>query len=280
VTESIRTFCRVCQAQCGLVLDVDGDRIVRVNGDRDHAVSRGYTCSKGRALAPIRDRADRLVQPYLGGSPATWGATLSDLSGRLTRLIDEHGPASVACYRSSGWVFDTIGRMAVDRWCRAIGTNQLYSPATIDTPNRQLVPDLVAGAPFLQPLVDWEHTTLLIVLGQNLVVSHGHATAVPDPVRRLREIQARGGSIVVADPRVTETAQLADLHLQIRPGTDAALAAFLVRCRLLDHTDDDFLDECADPASVERLRDAVAPFDRDRTADICGVASDRLDTVT
>jgi anaerobic selenocysteine-containing dehydrogenase len=221
--------------------------------------------------------SDRLEHPQLRGEPCTWDELMLDLAERLKALVDEYGPDSIACYRSTGWVLDANARSVVDRWIRALGTRQVYSPATIDTPNRMLVPDLIVGAPFIQPVVDWANTQLLIVLGQNMVVSHGHATAVPDPVRRVRAIQERGGAVIVADPRVTETARLADVHLQIRPGTDAALAAFLVAHRLRTGCDSTYLQACADTESLARLRRAVAPFDRDTTAARCGVDAAELD---
>jgi anaerobic selenocysteine-containing dehydrogenase len=143
-----------------------------------------------------------------------------------------------------------------------------------------LVPGMILGAPFVQPVVDWANTRLIITLGQNTVVSHGHATSVSDPVRRIREVQARGGALIVADPRQTETARLADLHLQIRPGSDAALAAFLVHQRLRTGCDQAYLEACADRQSVERLRGAVAPFDRETTARWCEVDPVVLDQVS
>jgi anaerobic selenocysteine-containing dehydrogenase len=266
---TVTTYCRICQAHCGLLIDVDGERIVRVTGDPEHPVSRGYTCSKGRALGDMHHDPDRLEQPLLSGRPAPWDAVMTDLGARLRAIVEEHGPDAIACYRSTGWVLDAIGRSAADRWIRALGTAQIYSPATIDTPNRMVVPDLVVGAPFIQPVVDWEQTRLLIVFGQNFVVSHGHATAVPDPVTRIRQIKDRGGSVIVVDPRRTETARHADLHLEITPGTDVALAAHFVKLRLESRRDREYLDRAADRDSVARLADAVAPYDRDRTARLC-----------
>jgi hypothetical protein len=277
MTELVRSYCRICQAHCGIVVELDGQQVVKVAGDKDHPVSRGYTCSKGRSLGEMHHDPDRLERPELGGVPSSWDAVLGDLAGRLNELVAADGPDTVACYKSTGWVLDTAARSVADRWMRALGTRQLYSPATIDTPNRMLVPDLVVGAPFIQPVTDWERSELLVIFGHNLVVSHGHATSVPDPVRRLRAVQERGGAIIVADPRRTETAQLADVHLQLLPGSDAALAAFFVRHRLATLVDDAYLTECVEAGSVERLRAAVAPFDRDATARHCGLDVADLD---
>jgi anaerobic selenocysteine-containing dehydrogenase len=277
VTRTVRSYCRICQAHCGITIELDGQDVVRVAGDPEHPVSQGYTCSKGRALGVAHHDPSRLEQPELRGRPASWDEVLADLAASFTSIVDEHGPGAIACYRSTGWVLDTNARNVADRWIRALGTNQVYSPATIDTPNRMLVPDLMLGAPFVQPVVDWDETQALLVVGHNVVVSHGHATAVPDPVRRIRAIQGRGGSVVVVDPRRTETAQLADLHLQIRPGTDAALLAFLVRDRLRTRCDRDYLDAFTDAGSLARLRTTVEQFDRERVAGLCGIDTEVLD---
>jgi anaerobic selenocysteine-containing dehydrogenase len=170
LTRTVHTYCRVCHAQCGLLVDVADQQVVRVVGDPDHAVSRGYTCSKGRSLGAIHHAPDRLEFPMLNGARVEWETLLADLAGRLNGLVERHGPDSIACYRSAGWAWDCNARSMIDRWIRAIGTQQIYSPMTIDTPNRLIVPDLVAGAPFLQPVVDWEETKLLVLLGHNVVV--------------------------------------------------------------------------------------------------------------
>jgi anaerobic selenocysteine-containing dehydrogenase len=269
----------VCQAHCGIQVEIDGQQIIKVSGDPDHPVSQGYTCSKGRALGAAHHDGGRLERPELHGRPVEWDELLEDLATQLRRIVDDHGPGAVALYRSTAWVLDTTARSVIDRWTRAIGTHQLYSPGTIDTPNRQVVPDLVVGAPFLQPVVDWDETELLLAVGHNLVVSHGHATSVPDPVRRIRAVQGRRGTVIVVDPRRTETARLADVHLQVRPGTDAALLAHLVGLRLERAADQPYLDAHVDPESLGRLRSVVRPFDRAEVARICGVAVDELDLV-
>src|SRR5690606_2362327 len=107
------------------------------------------------------------------------------------------------------------------------------------------------------------------LVDHNLVVSHGHVTSVADPVRRIRDLQARGGRVIVVDPRRTETAQLADLHLQPAAGTDAALLACFVRHRMAHRRDDAYLATCADPASVDALRAVVEPFTPAAVAERC-----------
>lgn len=239
---------------CGIVVHVDGDRVVRVSGDPDHPVSEGYTCPKGRALPEVHHDPARLQDPL-------WEQTLDELASRLGEVIDRHGPGAIGAYRATHWAFDATGRAVAERFFRALPTGQLYSAVTVDAPNKTLVPDLITGAPFLFPVPDWDTTRLLLVVGQNPVVSHGHSVARPNALVALRRLRARGGAVVVADPRTTETARLADLHLPLRPGSDPALLAGLVRAVLAaGAADTAFLADCADPASVESLRRLVEPF--------------------
>lgn len=265
------SFCRMCQAMCGIVVHVDGDRVVRVTGDPGHPVSEGYTCPKGRALPELHHDPARLDDPL-------WEHTLDGLASRLADIIDQHGPGAVGAYRATHHAFDAAGRTVADRFFRALPTTQLYSAVTVDAPNKTLVPDLMTGAPFIFPQVDWEAARLLLVIGQNPVVSHGHVVARPNALVALRRLRARGGAIVVADPRTTETARLADVHLPLRPGSDPALLAGLVRAVLVNGAADAaFLAECAAPGSLDLLARLVEPFTPAVVAERCGVSQDLIE---
>jgi anaerobic selenocysteine-containing dehydrogenase len=258
---------------CGIVVHVDGDRVVRVTGDPDHPVSEGYTCPKGRALPAVHHDPARLSDP-------AWESTLDDLASRLQTLLATHGPGAIGAYRATHWAFDATGRLVAERFFRALPTRQLYSAVTVDAPNKTLVPDLVAGAPFLFPVPDWDAARLLLLVGQNPVVSHGHSVARPNALVALRRLRARGGQVIVADPRTTETARAADVHLPLEPGSDPALLAGLVRAVFAaGAADDGFLLRHAAAGSVDRLRTAVEPFTADVVADRCGLDRTAVDTV-
>lgn len=272
----IRTFCRICNALCGIVATVEGERVVGVRGDPDHPVSHGYTCSKGRSLPGMLHHPDRLETPLRRGPDGRlyeidWDDALDGLAASISSAVRDRGPGTVAAYRGTHWAFDCNGRAGAERFLRAVGTHQLYSSVTIDTPNKTIVPDLMTGSPFVFPMPDWDHTELLIFVGQNPVVSHGHVAPRPDAVSALRNVQQRGGHVVVIDPRQTESARRADLHLRPRPGTDAALLAHLVRAVLQERPDGDYLTACTTPDSLARLQDAVEPFDPAATGFRTGV---------
>ena len=200
----VQTFCRVCNAMCGLVVTVEGDVITKIRGDEDHALSRGYTCPKGRAIGALHHDARRLDRPLVRQDndllETTWESLLDDLADRISTSISEHGPDSVAMYLASGSAFDTAGRRAAERFLTLIGSQQKYTATTIDTPSKPLVAELVGGWSGLTPIWDHESSKLLLLFGSNPIVSHGHSNAIPDPVRRLREFRSDGGQVWVIDP--------------------------------------------------------------------------------
>jgi len=255
MTVDHHTFCRVCNAMCGLVVTTDGDRIVRVRGDDAHPLSRGYSCPKGRAIGELHHAARRLDHPQVGRDEArrrwSWDDTLDDLAARLDVVRTTVGPDGIAMFLASGSAFDAAGRRAAERFLRLVGSRQKYTATTIDTPCRPLVAESMGGWSGLTPLWDEEAASLLLLVGSNPVVSHGHSNAMPDPVRRLRGFRSRGGELVVVDPRGTETAALADSHLAIRPGTDWLLLAWLVRDRLGDHPGADDLRVALTPLTLD-----------------------------
>ena len=266
-----RSFCRVCNAMCGIVVTVEAGAggpagpsvVTRVRGDEDHPLSHGYTCQKGRALGALHHDPRRLDHPLVGRGAdrrrVGWDEALDDLASAVDALVAEVGPDAVAMYLASGSAFDAAGRRAAERFLGVLGSRQRYTATTIDTPCKPLVAELVGGWSGLTPIWDHERSRLLVLVGCNPVVSHGHSNAVPDPVNRLRAARAAGTEVWVVDPRRTETARLADRHLQPRPGTDWVLLGWLVR-RLLD--DDHRRAEAAARATgVEALHAALARVD-------------------
>lgn len=275
--------CRICPAGCGILVDVDeSGHVTRIVGDPADPLSEGYTCAKGRAGGVLHHAPDRLDQPLVRQHgqlrPAGWDAALDQVAAIVGDLRATRGPDAVGVYRSTGWAFDPAGAAASNAFFRGLGTTQQYSSLSIDCPSKYLVPQLVAGVG-LVPQPDLPAARLLIIIGENTVVSHGHTTVMASPIRRLRAVQRAGGRIAVIDPRRTETARLADWHLPARPGSDPALLAHLVR-RVLQHGPDRaYLDACAEPGSLATLARQVEPWTRDATAAACDVAPGLIDAL-
>ena len=258
-------------------MTTEGDRVVKVRGDLEHPVSRGYTCEKGRALPQWHHGPGRLDVPRLRGANAEWEDVLNDLATIIDECSQSRGADSVALYLATGLAYDSAGQVACGMWMAAIGSSSFYSAATVDNAPVLVAAEAVAGHPMLNPVWEPDQSRLLLLIGTNPVVSHGYGTTLADPVRRLRENQQLGGRIWTIDPRRTETAALSDTHLQTRPGSDVILLAALVRELLSDNRCQRALAESCRKEDVERLVSGVAPFTLDAATIATGCSREDLE---
>jgi len=266
-----QSFCRICAAACGILVDVADGVAVRVRGDSEHPVSRGYTCTKGRALAAQQYRSDRLRVARVRGSEVSWSEAAVALGGELLEIRDSVGPDAIGLYLATGLAYDSAGQVACGMAMAALGSSSFYTAATVDNAPVLVVAELVAGNAMMNPIWEPDSGGLLLIIGSNPVVSHGYGTTLADPVRRLREHRAAGGRIIVIDPRRTETAAHADLHLPNRPGSDVILLAALARQLLERGCDEVELEQFCDPIEVDSLRAALEPFTMESAAVATGL---------
>jgi anaerobic selenocysteine-containing dehydrogenase len=274
----VKSFCRFCPVGCGVVVTVEDGRATAVRGDADHPVSLGYTCGKGRKLADWHYRSDRVHVPRLRGAEASAAECLDDIAATLRRIIAESGPAAVGFFRGTAASQDTAGLYVLERFKTALGTPSYFTSVTLDCAAYPLVADLVGGHPALHLPIPSRDAPLVLLIGSNPVVSHGHSYFTPSPAQMLRRWSANG-QLWVIDPRRTESAAMATRYLAPRPGTDYALLAFLVREVLREGADWDYIREWT--AGVDALAAAVAPFDLSRAAAITGLEPTELtDLVT
>jgi len=276
VTELRASYCRICAAACGILVEVDGDDVVAVRGDPDHPASRGYTCPKGRALGDFHRSPTRLDRPRLRGTESTWGETLDDLASGIGSTRESHGNDAIGFYLATGFGFDSAAQVSSMTWFASTGSRSLYTAVTVDNAPVLTAAELVTGQPMLNPVWDPEQPGLLLVFGINPVVSHGYGTAMADPVTHFRRYRALGGWIWVLDPRRSETAANADRHLPVRPGSDTSVLAWLCAEVLRDGVDADV--RCS-PTDLETLRDALAGFTVDRASDASGIDADDLEAL-
>ncbi len=276
-TQTVRSFCRICTAICGIVVDVAGDEVVRVRGDKDHPLSKGYTCPKGRALPQIHHHPDRIERPMMRVEgqlqPTTWGACLDDMGDRLRMIIDRHGSEAIGVYFGSGLGMDAAGYRMVEALFNAIGTPAKFSPLTIDGTAKTLVSHVVGGFPGFTTHIDYDHAKFVMYIGVNPVVSHGHNIALSDPVTSIRTVRTHA-EVWVLDPRLTETARLATAHLAPRPGTDYAVLAFVIRELLREGADREVLEHRT--VGRDELTVAVEPFTLERVAEVAGLPEEEL----
>jgi anaerobic selenocysteine-containing dehydrogenase len=277
VTTVHPSICRICTAHCPILVTVDDGVVTAVSGDRDAPLFEGYTCPKGRALPAMHAHPGRLLRslrrrPDGSHEEIATDEAIVEISDRLKAVVDEHGPDSVAAYTgtSSGVQHPTGSRVAT-ALLRSLGSTSLYSAATIDQPG-MLVADAYHGV-WLGGRPSFDDADVWLFVGTNPIISKQYLEE--NPARRIARAVERGTKIVVIDPRRTETARRASLHLQPRPGEDAALIAGLLHVILREGwIDSDFVANHVQ--GLEELRAAVAPFAPQVVADRADVPVDRI----
>lgn len=227
------TTCPLCEAMCGLLVDVDGQRIRSIRGDPDDPFSRGYVCPKAAALADLHHDPERIRTPLIRtGSDwreASWDEALDRAAGGLAGVRRRHGRDAVGLYYGNP-VAHNLGLLTHGlAFRRAFGTRNVYSASSADQLPQMLAALRMFGHFGLIPVPDVDRTEFFLIVGANPVVSNGSLMSAPDMRRRLDGIRARGGRVVVVDPRRTETVAAANEHLAIRPGADALLLAALLQ---------------------------------------------------
>jgi len=236
MTEAVRTTCAYCGVGCGISATVKGGRTVEIAGDPDHPANRGRLCSKGTHLGETVGLEGRLLHPMIGKKRASWDRALNLVAKRFKETIARHGPNSVAFY-VSGQLLTEDYYVANKLMKGFIGT------ANIDTNSRLCMSSAVAGhmRAFGEDIVpatynDLDAADLIILVGSNTAWCH------PIVYQRIRARCEAGAKLVVIDPRRTETAEEADLHLAIRPGSDVALMTGLLHhCRAANIVDEAYL---------------------------------------
>ena len=224
--------CPLCEAACGIVVTARGNTITSIRGDADDVASRGHICPKAVALKDLHDDPDRLRHPVKRvGSEwvrISWDEAF-DLTVRgIQRIQAQHGRDAVAVYLGNPTVHSAGAMLFAPAFSKALGTRNRYSATSVDQLPHHLAALTMFGHPLLIPIPDIDRTDCWIMFGANPAVSNGSLMTAPDVAKRLKAIRARGGQVIVIDPRRTETAELASAHYFIRPGTDAlALLAML-----------------------------------------------------
>jgi anaerobic selenocysteine-containing dehydrogenase len=277
-TTALRT-CPLCEATCGLVLDLDGDRITRVTGDPEHPLSRGFICPKGAALGELDHDPDRLTSPRIREGDrwreVGWDEAFTHVAVRLAEVDETHGRSAVGMYLGNPSVHTLAGQLYGRVFRQALRPGVVTTASTVDQMPKHRSCAEMFGDPLAIPVPDVDRTDLLVVLGANPLMSNGSLWTVPDVGQRLKDLRARGGRLVVVDPRRSRTAARADEHVAIRPGTDALLLAAIVH--VLFEDDLVALGEVGDHVDgVDELRTAVAPYTADAVAPACGVDAARI----
>ena len=268
-------ICPFCEATCGLAVEVEGNSILSVRGDKQDPFSRGYICPKAYGLKELHEDRDRLRAPIRrtanGWEEITWDDAYAEIATRLLAIRDKYGANAIGMYLGNPMVHD-FAFLYFPVLARALGSRSIFNPATTDTLPKEVATALMFGGPFPStvPIPDIDRTDHLLIVGANPAVSHGSLMTMPDAPGRLKAVIERGGKVVVIDPRRTETAKLASEHHFIRPGTDAAFLLAMVHTLFEENLAS--LGSVADVVNgFDEVRDLTREFAPQAVADYCGI---------
>jgi anaerobic selenocysteine-containing dehydrogenase len=276
-------ICPLCEACCGLEIKVAGKEIISIKGDTHDVFSKGYICPKAVALKDLHTDPDRLKQPLIKRNgvftQASWAEAFEEIKAKLPAVQNSFGKDAIAVTVGNPAAHKLGLLLYFGRLARALGTKNIYSASTLDQMPKQLSSGLLFGSWLSIPVPDIEHTDLLIVIGANPMVSNGSLWTVPDFRGKAKALKARGGKLIVIDPRRTETADIADQHHFIRPGSDvfflSALASMVLNenganlGKLQPHIKD-----LAN--NLTRLKQALSAFSIEQCATRCAIPASEI----
>lgn len=264
--------CTFCEATCGVVVTVEGDRVTSVRGDKDDPLSAGYLCAKGPALADVHHDPDRLKRPLVRTGDdwleVGWDEAFDLVASRLKAIQAEHGRDAVGVYYGNPTAHSlgllTYGQVLF----KALKTRNRFSATSVDQLPHMLSSLEMFGHQLLLPVPDLDRTDLFVCIGANPAASNGSLMTAPNVRGRMKAIAERGGRVVLIDPRRTESAAVATEHHFVRPGTDALLLLSLVHVL--------FAEDLARPtlpvAGMAELRTAASAYAPEVTAPVTGVS--------
>lgn len=273
MTQVVPSICRICTAFCPIVVTVEDGRAVKVAGDRDAALFDGYTCPKGRALPEQHNDSRRLLHCLKRDAdgafmPIRSDDAIAEVTAKVQDILERHGPRAVALYFGTGVVPNPTGVGIASAWFRAIKSRMIFSASTIDKPGANIAIALhgnwVAGAQSFDSADTW------MIVGANPVISKTSSVPSNNPGQRLKEAVKRGMKLIVVDPRRTETAKRAHIHLQARPGEDPTLLAGMLHIIIGEGLcDSEFM--ATNARGLETLKATVARYTPEYVAQRAGV---------
>uniref|UniRef100_UPI0035623B3B molybdopterin-dependent oxidoreductase n=1 Tax=Paraconexibacter sp. TaxID=2949640 RepID=UPI0035623B3B len=273
MTTTVHRQCTLCEAHCGIKVESEGTRVLRITGDPDDVMSKGYICPKAAALADLHHDPDRLRRPVkrVGDEfvEIGWDEALELAGSGLRRIIDRDGRDGVATYLGNPGAHSSavLAFFAIRALLRSANN---YSASSTDQLPQHRTSHEMFGTLAILPVPDIDRTDHMLVLGANPAVSNGSVMTAPGARHRLRVIVERGGHVVVVDPRRTETVAHASEHVQIRPGGDPFLLLGMLHT-IFDDGSVDLGAVAGKTDGLDELEELVRPWTPERAAPLAGV---------
>ncbi len=279
--ETRKSYCRFCHAYCAIEVEVEDGRVRKVRGDRSDPVYGGYTCIKGRQLPEVANHPERLRaslrrKPGGGFEEISSVRALDEIAAKLREIKNAHGPRAIASYCGTHSFQNSVQLAFARAWHTGLGSPSFYTSVTIDQPAKFVA--MARHGLWSGGAHSFESADVVLVVGNNPVVSmfspYGGLSTF-NPSKALRDAQKRGCRVIVIDPRRSEVAKRADLHLAVKPGEDPTLLAGITRVILSEELHD--ADFCAAHVNgLDALRAAVEPFTPDYVEARSGIPAEQM----
>jgi len=279
VKRTVYRTCTICEATCGIEVELEGRAVTRIRGDARDPFSRGRICPKVTGMRGLQEDPDRIRRPLLRKGDVFveigWDEAYALAAEGLARVRAAGGPNAVALYRGNPTIHDAGTLLGANVLLAALGTQQAYSAGALDTWPRFVQCTEMYGGPVRIPVPDVDRTQYFLIVGANPAVSQGSIMTAPGIKERIEALRARGGKVVVIDPRRSETAALSDEHHFIVPGADAAFLLAMIdvlfREKLVR------LGRCEGLVrDLARVRELARGFSAERVAPLCGIDAETI----
>ncbi|CAN5352110.1 molybdopterin-dependent oxidoreductase [soil metagenome] len=275
------SFCRMCPGGCGVSITLDeDDRILSIRGDKEHPLSKGYACFKGLNSGAMHNGAERILRPLKRQPDGSFAKipfeqAMDEIAERMAALIEEEGPDTVASYLGTAGFSNALASTMLPSFMRAVGSRSQFSAFTIDQSAKMVTAGRLGA--WAAGKHHFDRADVWMIIGNNPIVSIAGSSGVPNygTQKAMRDARARGMKIIVVDPRRSETAAYADIHLQLRPGEDTALLGGLIHVILAEGLEDkDFCARYVD--GLDDLKAALSPLTPDAVEKRTGVPADQI----
>jgi anaerobic selenocysteine-containing dehydrogenase len=266
--------CNICEAMCGLEIQHNGKNVASIKPDKNDPFSRGHICPKAIALQDVHEDPDRLKRPMKktteGWKEISWKEAFDEIESKIPDIKSKYGNDSVALYLGNPTVHNYGSMLFHEKLVKALKTKNLFSATSVDQLPHHFASNFMFGHSLLIPVPDIDGTDHMLIMGANPIASNGSMMSAAGVDKRLKSIQKRGGKVIVIDPRRTETAEMADEHHFIIPGTDVFLLLAMLRVifdkRLIKPgKNDPYLD------GLKELEKVIAPYEPEKVASRVGV---------
>lgn len=283
ITRTHYRTCNLCEAMCGIKIELDGDKILAIKGDEDDPFSKGHICPKATALQDIYTDPNRLKYPLRrtenGWEQISWETAYDEVVTNLQAIQAKYGKDALGVYLGNPIVHNLGSMLYSPPFVRALRTKNRFSATSVDQLPHHYAAYFMFGHQLLLPIPDIDRTQFFLIFGANPIASNGSLMTAAGFANRLKELQKRGGKFVVIDPRYTETAQVADQHFFIKPGNDVLLLLAIV-CTLFEENlvKLDRLETMIN--GVEQVCDIVKDFPPEKVADSIGISAEDIRALT